>query len=302
MRFSVLMPAYNREKYIRPAVDSVLSQAFRDFELFAIDDGSTDRTAEILQSYGSKIHFLQQSNLGPEAARDRAAALAQGEYLVFLDSDDYFLPFALDTYDQVIKHFDSPPFLLGAMFHKEADREIDPREMKMEPITALRYQNFLARQDSVGNSVFIVRRSVFEEIGGLRKYTTAKTFHSDDNSLMLKLGIHSPFIYINRPRTAVYRLHTENSVRNLKAIVESLVRLAQAERRGEYPGGQKARTFIGRRAAAFAYGRCWRGGERALALSLVLRTAPLVTAALWNTARRTLQKGPDPIPVPPVTR
>jgi glycosyltransferase involved in cell wall biosynthesis len=298
MRFSILMPVYNRENFLRQAIESVLSQTFRDYELFAIDDGSTDRSPEIIQSYGSKVKFLQQPNQGAEAARNYAAAHAKGEYLVYLDSDDYFLPFALETYDQVIRYFDSPPFILGGMFHKQAEEEIDPRELQVEPIAVLKYPNFLARNDSIGSSVFIVRRTAFDEIGGLRKNTNAKTWYSDDNNLMLKLGTHSPFIYINRPRTAVYRLHSENSVRNLKGTVDGLVNLAKAERRGEYPGGQKVRTFIGRRSAAFAYGRCWRGGERGLALRLLLRTAPLVMAALWNAARRNLKKGPQPILLP----
>jgi glycosyltransferase involved in cell wall biosynthesis len=298
VRFSILMPAFNREAFLRPAIDSVLAQSFTDYELFVVDDGSTDSSAEIIRSYGTKVRFLQQSNLGPEAARNKAAALAQGEYLVWLDSDDYFLPFALEIYDQVIRYFDSPPFLLGNMFHKEAKDEIDPGQLKLEPIRALRYANFLARNEPVGTGVLIVRKSAFDEIGGLRKYTTAKTFHSDDNNLMLKLGMHSPFVYIERPRTAVYRLHAENSVRNLKAMADSIVRLADAERRGEYPGGQKTRTFIGRRAAAFAYGRCWQSGSYGLAVSLVARTAPMVAGAVWNSVRRKLIKGPRPIMVP----
>ena len=52
MRFSILMPVYNRENFLRQAIESVLSQTFRDYELFAIDDGSTDRSPEIIQSYG----------------------------------------------------------------------------------------------------------------------------------------------------------------------------------------------------------------------------------------------------------
>ncbi len=58
IRFSVLMPAYNREKYVAQAIDSVLSQGFKDFELFVIDDGSTDKTLQVLESYGDRIKVL----------------------------------------------------------------------------------------------------------------------------------------------------------------------------------------------------------------------------------------------------
>ena len=91
-RFSVLMPAYNREKYVSQAIDSVLSQVFTDYELFVIDDGSTDKTLRVLESYRTRIKVLRQANQGPEVARNKAAALARGEYLVLLDSDDVFLP------------------------------------------------------------------------------------------------------------------------------------------------------------------------------------------------------------------
>src|ERR1700720_4926329 len=114
-RFSVLMPVYNREKYVGQAIDSVLAQTFKDYEIFAIDDGSTDLSAAVLVSYGTRIKLLQQPNQGPEVARNKAAALAHGEYLVFLDSDDFFFPFALATIDRVIRCFDSPPLVLGSV-------------------------------------------------------------------------------------------------------------------------------------------------------------------------------------------
>src|ERR1700730_13780136 len=109
VRFSILLAVYNRENYVRQAVDSVLNQTFRDFELFAVDEGSTDNSAEILKSYGTKLKLIQQRNQGPESARNAAAAVAQGEYLVYLDSDDFLLPFALEIYDKVILATYFPP-------------------------------------------------------------------------------------------------------------------------------------------------------------------------------------------------
>jgi hypothetical protein len=80
--------------------------------------------------------------------------------------------------------------------------------------------------------------------------------------------------------------------------VNGLLRVAGAERRGEYAEGTKVRAYIGGRAASFAYRICWRGGHRRLALRLVTRTAPLVVAALWNNAGRVFKKTAQPIVLP----
>src|SRR6202022_4783055 len=98
-RFSSLMPVYNHQNYVGRAIDSVLAQTFKDYELFAIDDGSTDLSAAVLVSYGTRIKLLQQPNQGPEVARNKAAARAQGEYLFFLDGEVFFFRFGLEPLD-----------------------------------------------------------------------------------------------------------------------------------------------------------------------------------------------------------
>ena len=151
------------------AVDSVLTQTFRDFEIVAVDDGSTDRSPEILASYGDRIKFVRQPNSGPEVARDKAASLARGEYLVFLDSDDYFFPFALETFDNVIRYFDSPPLVLANMVFPDSDEDVDPATQQAGHIEVFKFDDFLSKNASVSTSCIIIRRSVFEAIGGLRK-------------------------------------------------------------------------------------------------------------------------------------
>lgn len=96
-KVSVLMPVYNGEKYIARAIDSVLSQSFRDFELLVIDDGSIDKSAEIISSYKDRrVRYLAHPiNLGLSAARNRAIEASSGEYLAWLDSDDVSLPHRL---------------------------------------------------------------------------------------------------------------------------------------------------------------------------------------------------------------
>lgn len=89
---SVIIPVYNRCGWIAEALDSVLGQDYRPFELIVVDDGSTDSTPWILSSYGSRIRVIQQQNCGVSAARNLGADNARGEFLAFLDSDDYWLP------------------------------------------------------------------------------------------------------------------------------------------------------------------------------------------------------------------
>ena len=89
---SVIIPTYNRGWILKEAIDSVLAQDFEDFELIVVDDGSTDNTREILDTYGQDIIVLQQANKGVSAARNRGIAEAGGQLVAFLDSDDRWLP------------------------------------------------------------------------------------------------------------------------------------------------------------------------------------------------------------------
>ena len=93
---SVIIPTYNRWPMVGEAVDSVLKQSFRDFELIVIDDGSTDDTAKELQKYGSDVRLVSQLRSGAAAARNSGVAIAQGPYLTFLDSDDLWRPKKLE--------------------------------------------------------------------------------------------------------------------------------------------------------------------------------------------------------------
>jgi glycosyltransferase involved in cell wall biosynthesis len=101
-KISVVMASYNREKEIAAAIDSVLVQDFQDFELIVVDDGSTDRTAEIVRRYGDKIRLLQQQNQGVGAARNAGIRAARGEYLCYCDADDIQLPFRLRVQAQLL--------------------------------------------------------------------------------------------------------------------------------------------------------------------------------------------------------
>ncbi|MFH0825315.1 MAG: glycosyltransferase [Pseudomonadota bacterium] len=89
---SVIIPTFNRVGVIRRAVDSVLAQTFHDFELIVVDDGSSDNTQQVLDTYGGRIRVLRQENRGVSAARNAGIAASNGELVAFLDSDDEWMP------------------------------------------------------------------------------------------------------------------------------------------------------------------------------------------------------------------
>ena len=86
--FSVIIPTYNRASFVTKAVDSVLRQTFKDYEIIVVDDGSTDTTTQALEQYGRAITIIHQVNNGVSAARNAGIRKATGRWIAFLDSDD----------------------------------------------------------------------------------------------------------------------------------------------------------------------------------------------------------------------
>ena len=93
IKVSVIMPVYNAENYLRPALDSVIDQTLREIEIICIDDGSTDKSLEIIKEYqsaDSRIRIVTENNAGPSTARNKGIVRARGKYLAFLDADDFY--------------------------------------------------------------------------------------------------------------------------------------------------------------------------------------------------------------------
>ncbi|MFH1798865.1 MAG: glycosyltransferase [Candidatus Omnitrophota bacterium] len=115
MEFSVIIPTFNRLAFLEKAVNSVLAQTFLNFELIVIDDGSTDETKTLMSSYDDKrITYVYQKNQGVSRARNNALLLAKGNYIAFLDSDDWWKKEKLEKAAEYIKKY---PYI--SIFHTE---------------------------------------------------------------------------------------------------------------------------------------------------------------------------------------
>lgn len=127
VRISVIMPVYNVEDYLKESIESILNQSFGDFEVICIDDGSTDSSLNILRDYEKKdarVRVFSQSNNGAGASRNTAIPYATGEYVYFMDSDDYLDLDAFERLNDFIdgKDFDFIMFKVSNFIEKSGER------------------------------------------------------------------------------------------------------------------------------------------------------------------------------------
>lgn len=190
---SVVIPTYNRARLVMEAVDSVLEQSFRDFELVVIDDGSTDGTAERLAPYGDRIRLCRQENRGASAARNAGIRRARGRYICFLDSDDLWLKDKLQAQmDLVVR---DP---LVKVCHTE---EIWIRRgVRVNPMKKHRkYSGWILEKMLplciVSLSSVLIAREVFDQVGLFDESLPA----CEDYDLWLRIGRRYPIILIDRP-------------------------------------------------------------------------------------------------------
>lgn len=115
---SIVIAAYNAERTLKMAVDSVLQQRYENVEVVVVDDGSVDSTAEICASYGDRIRFFRQKNRGSSAARNLGISKVTGEIVGFLDADDIYLPNKLDQLVDLFEEYPEAGAVTGAFIQK----------------------------------------------------------------------------------------------------------------------------------------------------------------------------------------
>ena len=142
--FSVVIPSYNRADLIGLTLDSVLAQTFAEFEILVIDDGSTDHTAAVVRAYtDSRLHYLPKINEERGAARNYGLARAQGEYVLFLDSDDLFHSSHLVTLHAAILAQNPRPNFIATKYDFARDGERRPSDLAPLPAGPLGFETFL---------------------------------------------------------------------------------------------------------------------------------------------------------------
>ncbi|UPJ51725.1 glycosyltransferase family 2 protein [Bradyrhizobium sp. 200] len=245
--FSIIVPVFNRKSYLEAAIHSISRQTYESYEVIVIDDGSTDDTAEFVESLGGPISKIRQANSGVSKARNHGAEIARGKYLVFLDSDDVLLPWSLQCYSDVISRFQ--PLVISARTIEFKDEPPTLEEVVYQKPLVRVYDDYLANAEIysfVGASCIIIEADVFARSNGFANEMNA----GEDYDLLLRVGVERPYAKIEAPATVGYRVHADNVSKKVDRLVEGSSNLLARESEGIYPGGRERAfdriTVIGR--------------------------------------------------------
>ncbi|QGQ94921.1 glycosyltransferase [Paenibacillus psychroresistens] len=201
--FSVIIPTYNRERFLGRAIKSVLQQTCKDYELIVVDDGSTDQTAKIVKSFGPRVRYVYQKNSGPSEARNMGISLAKGKYIAFLDSDDYFLAHKLKENKTYLEAHPDCHFLYSWYYNDKfgSKRNVVRNSRSYWDLNAFRFHLY-RRKFTIRTSTAVIQKSCFDKTG----LFNSRYRYSQDWDMWLRLACHYTGKCQKTP-LAVYRRH-----------------------------------------------------------------------------------------------
>jgi glycosyltransferase involved in cell wall biosynthesis len=276
-KVSVVIPCYNQAHFLGEAIQSVLRQGYNDLEIIVVDDGSGDGTGEVASGYAkedSRVRLVRQENRGLAAARNRGLAEAEGEYIVFLDSDDRLVSEALEVGVRELEAHPGCAFVSGICRKITADGSIVPgwEQFRVRDDPYLE----LLRSCPVYVPAVMYRRSVFDAVGDFD--TSYKA--AEDYDLYYRILERYP-VYCHDTLVAEIRRHEANMTRdrtlmlkyNMAALRSQRKRVkADARYKDAYKAGERlwrdwhGAPVVNQTRTHLRERRWWRGLEGLLAL------------------------------------
>ena len=206
-KISVIMACFNSIFFVSEAVESILNQTFRDFELILIDDGSSDSTLDIIRRYelkDNRIIVIEKQNTGAADSRNKGIFLSRGDWIAILDSDDIALPMRLE--EQFEYAAKNPGVLMVGSDCITIDKEGSPIKKHSYPVNSLQLKNRLRRNMAFPpHSSVLYRADVVKRLGGFN----TRFVRSQDWDLWLRLAEEGQIACLNRPLVKI-RKHSSN--------------------------------------------------------------------------------------------
>lgn len=179
---SVIIPNYNYEKYIGEAIESVLAQTYRNFEVIVVDDGSTDNSLQVIRSFGDSVRLLQQENQHVSATRNTGIRAARGKWVAFLDADDIWHPNKLELQLRELRNNPMWSYISADVVPLKTREfpEFDALTVKSRKLSLLDFLTVTL----MSSSSAVIRTSCFKEVG----FFDTKLRASEDRDMWWRLA------------------------------------------------------------------------------------------------------------------
>ena len=221
MKFSIVTPVYNAEKYVARTVESVLAQTYCDWEHICVDDGSADSSGAILDEFAAKdnrIKVVHQSNGGEGAARNSALKVATGDWIVFLDADDLLSPWALAEHARVVSECPHAMMTRLEMLQFDGDNDPDWNQLNRmgKSLRVVDVRKIIPFEMSVAHFFqFAYRRSLIDGVEFTRHYVGA------DRVFLMKCLVQNDFVACSCMISHAYR-QTADSIMGSRMTLRKL--------------------------------------------------------------------------------
>lgn len=204
---SVIIPAYNAERFIVETIQSLQRQTFSDFEIIVVDDGSTDQTASmVMQIEDPRLRILTVEHQGLSATRNRGVAASQGKFIAFLDADDLWTPNTLQLHVEALTTNSAADLSYGWTYFWNYDLKNSSDVTKLiapSAAGATAYRAMLERNIVGNGSNIFVRRSAFDAVGGFDQTLT----HGEDWEFCFRVALQGEVALVSQP-IVYYRQHS----------------------------------------------------------------------------------------------
>jgi glycosyltransferase involved in cell wall biosynthesis len=225
---SIIIPVYNRPDYVLTAVESALAQREVDVQVIVVDDGSTVDVLRPLQHLGGRVQLLRKPNGGPASARNFAAMHADGEFLIFLDDDDYLEPDCASRLVSLLGRVEGAQWAAGRFNYVDGSGRRVQRDHNCP-----RWDGDVARQMIKHNLVgppctVLVTAAAFRQVGGFDESRSVQT--AEDYDLWLSVSFFSPVAFTDE-KVANYRIHGAQSTVAGAKHAKALMTVIEKQRR-----------------------------------------------------------------------
>lgn len=225
MKVSAIILTYNRAHMVAEAIDSVLNQTFRDFELIVVDNYSSDNTESVVKSYADKRirYFKHQNNGFIGVNRNYGIKKSRGEYIAFLDDDDLWLPEKLEKQVELLDSNKELGLVYSDIYLIDSNGNLREHTYfyRIKPFRGEVF-NELLQGNFIPLSTVVIRQGVLDEVGGFN----LRFIIAQDYDLWLRIAEHYSIDYAEAP-LAKYRVHGESGLKNTALSYQEVVQIKE---------------------------------------------------------------------------